>query len=140
MYINGDLGAYFMAQPTITFSPEKVKAGEFVLMQLGQGGSNYTDWRAPSVYEVPAGELLSVTLPKNGIHVFYIDIYTHDGVEAGEDLSEQWNTTVSIDGTKTAVQPIVGYYSANGAKIAAPQKGINIVKFADGATMKVLVK
>lgn len=139
MYINGDLGAYFMAQPTITFSPELVKAGELVAIHKGQGGSTWTDWRETSIYPVPEGELLSITLEKNGVHVFYIDVYTYDGVEDSSDLNEQWNETVGVSCNK-AIQPIVGYYSASGAKIAAPQKGINIVKFADGASMKILVK
>ncbi len=33
-----------------------------------------------------------------------------------------------------------GYYSINGQRLAAPQKGINIVKMSDGTVKKVLVK
>lgn len=32
------------------------------------------------------------------------------------------------------------YFSANGARLSAPQKGLNIVKMSDGTTMKVVVK
>lgn len=36
-------------------------------------------------------------------------------------------------------QKIVGRYNLNGQKLDAPQKGINILKFADGTTKKVIV-
>ncbi len=35
---------------------------------------------------------------------------------------------------------IVGYYSINGKEVNAPQKGINIVRYSDGTTRKVLVQ
>ncbi len=35
---------------------------------------------------------------------------------------------------------IVGYYSIDGKQLNAPQKGINIVKFSDGTSKKVMVK
>lgn len=34
----------------------------------------------------------------------------------------------------------VARYSLNGCKLAAPQKGINIIRMSDGTTRKVLVK
>lgn len=132
LYINDDLGLYLGSKPTITFPREAAAAGEYVVMYLGYGGSNYTNSRYPVVYEVPAGELLSVTLGNNP-HLFWIDIYTY------EPLPEDEYDATAINATK-AVQPIVGYYSLNGAKIAVPQKGINIVKYADGTAMKIMVK
>lgn len=137
MYIghNNDLGAYFMSRPTITFPREVAAAGEYVLIYQGTGGSNYTNSRWASVYQVPVGELLSITLG-NAVHVFYIDIYTYDGLPADD-------YAMAIDETPTtskALQVITDYYSINGVKLASPQKGINIVKYADGTTMKVLMK
>lgn len=138
---NGDgitkLGVYFMSKPTITFPREKAAAGEYVAIYQGTGGSNYTNSRSLSIYEVPVGELLSVTLA-NGVHVFYIDIYTYEGLPTDEYVPSEEETAVST--VKPGIQKIVGYYSTNGAKLAAPAKGINIVKYADGSTMKVLVK
>lgn len=133
LYNNGDLGLYLGTKPTITFPRNVAAAGEYVFMYIGYGGSNYTNSRYPVIYEVPAGELLSVTLG-NGPHLFYIDIYTYEGLP-----TDEYDDT-AVSSVKPGIQPIVGYYSINGAKIAAPQKGINIVKYADGTTMKVLVK
>ena len=46
-----------------------------------------------------------------------------------------------IDGvTTTESNEIVARYTLDGQKLAAPQKGINIVKYADGRTAKVMVK
>lgn len=138
LYNNGDLGLYLGTKPVLTFPREFAVAGEYVLIYLGYGGSDYTNSRYPALYEVPAGELLSVTLGNNP-HVFYIDVYTYEGLPTDEyDPSQEEET--AINGVKPGIQSIVGYYSVNGAKVAAPQKGINIVKYADGTTMKVLVK
>ncbi|MBR1520853.1 MAG: hypothetical protein IJ635_06420 [Bacteroidaceae bacterium] len=141
IYINGDLGAYFMAQPTFTFPRESVAAGEYLLVYQGQGGSNYTDRRWPTIYEAATGELLSFSLARNGIHVFYMDVYTYDNLPADEYDPNAQPIEDAIQNVKPAgIQKIVGYYSVNGAKLAAPQKGINIVKYADGASAKILVK
>ena len=35
---------------------------------------------------------------------------------------------------------IVGYYTLDGCRLAEPQSGINIVKYANGKTAKIVVK
>ena len=82
MYSNGDLGLYFMSRPTLTFSREAATYGEYVLVYQGAGGSNYTNSRWPSLYAVPADQLLSFQLQNGGIHVFYIDVYTREDLPA----------------------------------------------------------
>lgn len=132
IYINDDLGLYLGTKPSITFPRGTAAAGEYVLMYIGYGGSNYTNSRYPVIYQVPAGELLSVTL-NNNPHIFYIDVYSYEPLPTDEYDDTAIKTT-------PAVQPIVGYYTMGGAKVAAPQKGVNIVKYADGTTMKIMVK
>ena len=138
---NGDgittLGVYFMARPTFTFPRDIVKAGEIVTIYYGQGGSNYTNSRTLGVYEAPVDAPLSVQLPNNGVHVFYIDVYTYEGLPTDEYDPE----AVGIASTPApAAKSPAAYYSVNGAKLSAPQKGINIVKFSDGSVKKILVK
>ena len=41
--------------------------------------------------------------------------------------------------TATGDNTVSGYYTLDGVKISAPQKGINIVRYADGTTRKVVV-
>ena len=139
----GNLGAYFMARPEFTFPRSAAAAGEFVLIQGGTGGSNWTNAPYPIIRQVPEDGLLTVNgLPGNGYHVFYIDVYTYD--ELPEDLldnaGDAWNEAVAIEGVNANGKAVVGIYTVSGAKLSAPQKGINIVKYADGTAAKVLVK
>ena len=137
------LGAYFMAQPAFTFSRERAKAGEFVYMMVGTGGSNYTNTRYPIIKQVPEDGLLTIDgLPRNGVHVFYIDVYTFDELPEDQigDAEAAWNEAVAIEGIESASKAVVGFYTVSGAKLSAPQKGLNIVKYADGTAAKVLVK
>lgn len=137
----GALGVYFMSRPTITFPRSVAKAGQFVEIYYGQGGSNYTNTTTHQFYEVPADGLLSVTLPSGGVHVFYIDVHTYDNLPEDllENAEQAWEDVVVIDNVK-ASKKVSTYYTLSGAKLAAPQKGINIVKYADGTSMKILVK
>lgn len=117
VYNNGDLGAYFMARPTLTFSREAAQYGEYVLIYQGAGGSNYTNSRWPSLYEVPENELLSVTLQNGGVHVFYIDVYTPEELPAD-----------GIVKTEAEVAPAVrGIYDLSGRQVGKVQHGIYIV-------------
>ena len=127
------LGVYFMDKPTITFPRETAQYGEYVLIYQGAGGSNYTSSRWPSFHQVPAEELLSVTLNGGGIHVFYIDVFTTEEVAGMEDpymtgIDKVENSNVkdnvySLDGriirrqaaTLQGLQP--GLYIMNGKKV-----------------------
>lgn len=137
----GYLGVYFMARPTITFPREVAKAGEYVEIYYGQGGSNYTNTTTHQFYQVPEDEFLTVTLPSGGVHVFYIDVHTYDNLPEDllENAEEAWQEVVAVEGV-AANKTAASYFTVSGAKIAAPQKGINIVKYADGSVIKVLVK
>ncbi len=55
---------------------------------------------------------------------FYVIYDGLDGIES-----------VSVDGAE-----VIGYYTIDGKAVDAPQKGVNIVKYSDGSTKKVLVK
>lgn len=51
------------------------------------------------------------------------------------------NPSAGISGVETEKDnAVVGYYTIDGVELNAPQKGLNIVKRADGTTTKVLVK
>ena len=55
---------------------------------------------------------------------------------------EEWNEKTGIE-QPTAVATVaeaVEYYSIAGVRQAGLQKGINIVRYADGTTRKVMVK
>lgn len=144
IYINGDLGAYFMSRPSFTFPRSAVGAGEFLLIYLGTGGSNYTNSRWPVIFEAPTDELLTVSgLPfASGTHIFYMDVYTYADLPTDEleDAENFYNELVSVKEVKASGKAVAAYYSIAGTPLSAPQKGINIVKYADGTSAKVLVK
>lgn len=127
------LGAYFMSKPTITFPREVAKAGELVVIYYGTGGSNYTTYRTPLLSTVPEDALLTVTLPA-GSHVFYIDVYTYDSLP-----EDSYATGIAAAKTAASAQ-IAAYYTFGGVRIAAPQKGFNMVKYTDGSIKKLFVK
>ncbi len=123
-----ELGIYFMARPTLTFDRDAAEYGDYVLIYQGQGGSNYTSNRWPSISEVPADQLLTVQLANNGIHLFYIDIYTSDKDDDYEDPY-----VVGIENVKTApaangiVYSLDGRVVSRNADVNGLQKGLYIL-------------
>ncbi len=123
-----ELGIYFMARPTLTFDRNAAEYGDYVLIYQGQGGSNYTNSRWPSVHEVPSNELLSVQLANGGIHVFYIDVYTS---EKSDDYEDPYVVGISDVKSNPVNRGIV--YSIDGrivnknADIKSLQKGMYIL-------------
>lgn len=71
-------------------------------------------------------------LKVDNFHLTYESLDVPVGAEANGE-----NTAIeTINNQKVSVE----FYSINGARLAAPQKGINIVKMSNGAVSKVLVK
>ncbi|MCD7714128.1 MAG: hypothetical protein LUI08_04280 [Prevotella sp.] len=50
------------------------------------------------------------------------------------------DTSLGITDVAVADSEITGYYSVSGEKLSAPQKGVNIVKYANGQTVKTINK
>lgn len=73
---------------------------------------------------------------------------TIEVMPAGSTTPEAYITVDFVYGGEAGVSgvvaekenPVVGYYTIGGAQLNAPQKGINIVKYADGTTKKVILK
>ena len=117
IFTNGK-GLYFMSRGSIVV--KSVAYGEYVLVNTSAG-----------VTVVQKTEPGDVTLSiGNGVYVYSIDVFTYD------NLPEEPDAIASV-ATSAKVAAI---YTVGGARVAAPQKGINIVKYADGSVKKVLVK
>lgn len=110
MYTSTNLGVYFMSKSTINV--ENTAYGEFVVMGLGSGGSNYTTrtWSSCEMNGNPDGPY-SVNLAA-GMHVFYIDIYTSndlpDVIEKVEGNNATFANVYSIDGRLVRANANVG--------------------------------
>lgn len=61
-------------------------------------------------------------------------------VPAGAETTALATAIDTIESTEKAEKATVEFYSINGIRLAAPQKGINIVKMSNGTVSKVLVK
>ena len=59
---------------------------------------------------------------------------------AGDKVAELGGDTGIKAIELTAGNHIAGIYNTSGARLAAPQRGINIIRTAEGKTIKVLVK
>lgn len=64
-------------------------------------------------------------------------VYNCEMVKVGESVTAIENTVVDNDDANAAV---VARYTANGQQVSAPVKGLNILKLANGKTVKVMVK
>lgn len=70
-------------------------------------------------------------------YIAYSEVPTYDITEAEDNTSDAEATVI----TSVQAANIEGtFYSINGAKLSAAQKGINIVKYNNGTVKKVLVK
>lgn len=101
--------------------------------------------------EVPAGAYVLQT--QNGVQCFYkvggtvvnavqnrcyLPAPATNNARLGIVLGDDEDAT-AVNGVSTEATP-AEYYSANGVKAAAPQKGVNIVKMKDGSVKKMILK
>lgn len=113
-------GLYFMSKGTIAINPESIKYGEYIML-VTNTGTTITQYLSED----------DLTLNINaGVYVYSVDIFTYD------DLPE---IPLAIDGVTSSSKSAM-IYTIGGVRVAALQKGINIVKYADGSVKKVLVK
>lgn len=101
--------------------------------------------------EVPVGAYVLQT--QNGVQCFYkvggtvvnavqnrcyLPAPATNNARLGIVLGDDEDAT-AVNGVSTEATP-AEYYSANGVKAAAPQKGVNIVKMKDGSVKKMILK
>ena len=101
--------------------------------------------------EVPEGAYVLQT--QNGVQCFYkvggtvvnavqnrcyLPAPATNNARLGIVLGDDEDAT-AVNGVSTEATP-AEYYSANGVKAAAPQKGVNIVKMKDGSVKKMILK
>ncbi len=80
---------------------------------------------------------------KSKLEVVAMLIDRNTGLIVNADKCAIMSYTTGIEGVSVAgdsESASVAYYSADGARLAAPQKGLNIVKMANGRTMKIMKK
>lgn len=67
--------------------------------------------------------------------------YAVKGDDVSEVVSFHYYTSTGINSAETTANKVpVAYYTPNGQRLLRPQKGINIVRYTDGTSRKVMVK
>jgi len=95
------------------------------------------------IFSVKEGELVTIGVKNSGTmdaRWFVCDNFTlkYFGTESQHEDSEN---PMSVDGVEVAEgAQIVAIYTVSGAPVATLQKGLNIVKYADGSVKKIFVK
>lgn len=101
---------------------------------------------------IPAGKYVLQT--KNGVQSFrkvpeggmtgtkFRAYLSYDGGGEINTLGFQVDETTAIRGIDALLngEGAEAIYTADGARISAPQKGLNIIKMSNGKTIKVLIK
>ncbi len=113
-------------------SANQAEFGEFV--ENGVTTGNYT-------LTMPTKKSLLKALDKKKVSVVAVIIDPQTGVilNAGKALVGA-GTTGIITVNNSANATVVARYAADGTKVSAPVKGLNILKMSDGTTRKVMVK
>lgn len=104
---------------------EESKYGDWMESEGGEYDPN--NGLAPSE-KFPTGSIESPTRPDNGLITF---------PEEDTENSDAVGTVTGIDSASAAVK-VVAIYTANGKRVNALQKGINIVTLSDGKRVKII--
>ncbi len=91
--------------------------------------------------------------PTCGTYTFYdvskrsCTIYVPKGSQDAYSTAKEWRDFNIVEMDMTGIESVsvddaeaIGYYTIDGKAVDVPQRGVNIVKFSDGTTKKVLVK
>ena len=101
----------------------------------------YADYSV--IFSVEEGQLVTIGVKSSGTMTarwFVCDNFKlkYFGTESQQEDSEN---PMSVDGVEVAEgAQIVAIYTVSGAPVASLQKGLNIVKYADGSVKKIFVK
>ena len=103
------------------------------LVANGTVSSEYT-------MKMPTKVALKKALKLNQVYVVALLLDKKTGAIVNAGRARVTGSTGIEDVTTGSEATVVARYNVNGVQIAAPVKGINIVKMSDGTTRKVLVK
>lgn len=113
-------------------SENQAEFGEFV--ENGVTTGNYT-------LTMPTKKALKKVIDKEKVSVVAVIIDPETGaiLNAGKALVGAGSTgIITVNNSTNAT--VVARYAADGTKVSAPVKGLNIIKMSDGTTRKVMVK
>lgn len=133
---NGSFSVCFPMQCNTSDKVGKIQNSPGVI-RANEVKSTQSEW-----YPQAAGEAeMTMTLTIYSCEfVDNVPYYTKEDEGPTITLHFNYDPTGINEVSKTQANDVVARYTVGGQQIAAPAKGLNIVKMADGTTKKVLVK
>ena len=94
---------------------------------------------ATATFTLSRYEVVKKTVPRLGVTIEEVGDKIADGPTV--TVNFVYTDPTAINGVESSSKKsVVARYNANGQRIAEPQHGLNIVKYSDGTTRKVVVK
>lgn len=138
----GNPGRAFLYVATYTTESDSTWfSSDPVVVQPENCPEKYADYSV--IFSVEEGQLVTIGVKTSGTMTarwFVCDNFKlkYFGTESQHEDSEN---PMSVDGIEVAEgAQIVAIYTVSGAPVASLQKGLNIVKYADGSVKKIFVK
>ncbi len=138
----GNPGRAFLYVATYTTESDSTWfSSDPVVVQPENCPEKYADYSV--IFSVEEGQLVTIGVKTSGTMTarwFVCDNFKlkYFGTESQREDSEN---PMSVDGIEVAEgAQIVAIYTVSGAPVASLQKGLNIVKYADGSVKKIFVK
>ena len=138
----GNPGRAFLYVATYTTESDSTWfSSDPVVVQPENCPEKYADYSV--IFSVEEGQLVTIGVKSSGTMTarwFVCDNFKlkYFGTESQREDSEN---PMSVDGIEVAEgAQIVAIYTVSGAPVASLQKGLNIVKYADGSVKKIFVK
>ena len=138
----GNPGRAFLYVATYTTESDSTWfSSDPVVVQPENCPEKYADYSV--IFSVEEGQLVTIGVKSSGTMTarwFVCDNFKlkYFGTESQHEDSEN---PMSVDGVEVAEgAQIVAIYTVSGAPVASLQKGLNIVKYADGSVKKIFVK
>lgn len=138
----GNPGRAFLYVATYTTESDSTWfSSDPVVVQPENCPEKYADYSV--IFSVEEGQLVTIGVKSSGTMTarwFVCDNFKlkYFGTESQQEDSEN---PMSVDGVEVAEgAQIVAIYTVSGAPVATLQKGLNIVKYADGSVKKIFVK
>lgn len=124
-------------------SGAKVKEGTTVSIKVTSAtGYQFLGWYDPDGIQLGSSQTLSYTMPSKNTTL--IARFTYDPNNPNEPSGSQTDVDNDPDGIKdvehSTLNNVGTCYSPDGKKLSKPQKGINIIRYSDGTSKKILVK
>lgn len=128
------------AEPFVFYADEYYTFANDGIDELTEVPYNFVSYDVNGYIDISTGGS-TIYLYQTGFDDYGVQTIYNGGGERRESNISWYSVTSGINGVTTNTAAATkSYFSLDGKRLAAPQKGINIVKMSDGTVRKVIVK